>query len=188
MRMIKTFTGLFARNVPLSVFAAGIVIFALFMLIVLPSEAERSSDYFGDTSAPDTLFLYSGDELYSIAREFGSEGRSYYIQSRFTFDIVWPLAYGFFLWSGIAYFSRNIRKQCAQYLSLLPVFGVILDFLENSSASLVMYVYPLRIPVLTEIVTLFTMTKWITIGASFVILILLIVYRIVLIPKKRQVD
>ena len=54
-------------------------IFVLFLLIVLPNMAgtlERS---------PDTSFLYSASDLYTMAEEYGAEGRAYYIRTRFTF-------------------------------------------------------------------------------------------------------
>ncbi len=157
---------------------ATLIIFMLFILLILPSEAARSEEYFEDTSAPDTSLFYSAEDLYRTARDFGSEGRAYYIRSRFTFDIAWPLAYGAFLWASIAYFGRGLKHTSARHLILLPILGVIFDFMENSGASLVMFMYPERIPVLLFIVPFFTMTKWLMIGASFAAVILLLLYNI----------
>ena len=155
------------RNVPFWIFLLGVSVFFLFLLFVLPAEAARSTEYFGGVDAPDTQFFYTGDDLVRIASAFGAEGRAYYIRSRFTFDVVWPLAYGFFLWSGIAWLKGLIGNRLFRYLPLIPVAAVLLDFLENSGASLVMYVYPARIPIITGLIPFFTTLKWLIIGVSF---------------------
>ena len=69
----------------------------------------------------------------------------------------------------------RLKDPRARYLVLLPILGVALDFFENSGASLVMFMYPEKIPSLLYIVPLFTMAKWLSIGASFLVLILLII-------------
>ncbi len=163
-----------------------LIIFMLFILLILPSEAARSDEYFGDTSAPDTSFFYSAEDLYRTARDFGSEGRAYYIRSRFTFDIVWPLAYGVFLWASIAYFGRGLKHTIIRYMILLPILAVILDYMENPGASLVMFMYPDRVPVLPSIVAFFTMSKWLTIGASFIVLVSLIICNIITLLQPKQ--
>lgn len=158
------------RSVPLWMFLLGGLVFVLFLFFVLPSEAARSTEYFGGVEAPDTQFFYTGDDLVQIASAFGAEGRAYYIRSRFTFDIVWPLAYGFFLWSGLSWLKGLYKNRLLRYLPLIPIAAVVLDFLENSGASLVMYVYPERMPFITGLIPFFTALKWLTIGVSFALL------------------
>lgn len=154
-----------------------LIIFLLFILFILPNEAERSDEYYGNTSVPDSMYFYSGEDLYNIARDLGPEGRAYYIRSRFTFDIIWPLVYGFFLWAGIVYFSRKMKNPIVPYLLLLPIIGVLFDYLENAGASWVMYQYPDEVPLLSPIVPFFTLAKWISIIASFIFLVVLILYK-----------
>ncbi len=141
--------------------------FILFLTVVLPEEASRNAAYFGDNPTPDGSFIYSASDLYDMASAYGATGRQYYIRSRFTFDIVWPLAYGWFLWAGIAYFGRAITHSRLRYVVVLPLIAVLLDFMENTSASIVMAFYPDRLPVLSQLVPLFTFGKWVVIGLSF---------------------
>ena len=155
-----------------------LIIFMVFIILVLPQEAERSKEYFKDSPVPDSSFIYTEEDLYNIAANFGPEGRAYYIRSRFTFDVFWPLAYGLFLWASIAYFGRCLKHTLIRYTVLLPILGVILDYLENSGASLVMFMYPDRIPFLPHFVPIFTLSKWLIIGASFIVLVFLIVYNV----------
>jgi hypothetical protein len=143
--------------------------FVVFLTIVLPEEASRNAAYFGDAPTPDGSFVYSASDLYAMASAYGEEGRRYYIRSRFTFDIVWPLAYGWFLWAGIAYFGRAVDSSRLRYTVLLPILAVSLDFMENVSASVVMALYPDRIPVLPQLVPVFTFGKWVVIGTSFTV-------------------
>ena len=153
--------------------AAALFVFAL--AVVLPQEASRGAAYYGDGPTPDSSFIYSAAELYEMASAFGAEGRRYYIRSRFTFDVVWPLTYGLFLWSAIAYFGRSLRDGRLRYVVVLPILAVLFDFLENTSASVVVFYYPERIPVVPHLVPAWTFSKWVTLGLSFAVLGLLIV-------------
>jgi len=130
--------------------------FIVFLTVILPEEASRSTAYLGDDPTPDGSFSYSPSDLYDMARTYGADGRRYYIRSRFTFDIVWPLAYGWFLWTGIAYFQQGLTDARVKYAVLLPLLAVLLDFTENTSASVVMFLYPGRLPVLSHLVSVFT--------------------------------
>jgi len=163
-RIVKT-SGSLASGRMLGVSTAT---FIVFLTIILPEEASRNVAYFGENPTPDGSFIYSASDLYNMASAYGEDGRRYYIRSRFTFDIVWPLAYGWFLWAGISYFGQATENLRFRYTLLLPVLAVLLDFMENSSASIVMFLYPDRAPVLSHLVPIFTFGKWTVIGLSFV--------------------
>jgi len=166
------------EKVNLFILIFSIVLFLSFLFYFLPGESERSKEYFGDTKTPDTSFIYSGNDLFNMAKEFGQSGRDYYIRSRITFDIIWPVSYGLFLWALIATLGKSIKNKSLKTIILLPFLGVILDYLENAGASAVMYFYPVRINLLNNVVPVFTFLKWVLIGATFFVVIFLIVYRI----------
>ena len=176
--MLKTITNKSYSKVSGSIVLITLIIFMVFIILVLPKESKRSDEYFGDSPVPDSSFIYTEEDLYNMADNFGTEGRAYYIRSRFTFDIVWPLAYGFFLWASIAYFGRAFKHSIIRYTVLLPILGVILDYMENLGASYVMFMYPARTPFLPYVVPIFTLSKWLIIVASFVVLVLLVVYKV----------
>jgi len=143
--------------------------FIVFLTVILPEEASRNAVYFGENPTPDGSFIYSASDLYDMASAYGEDGRQYYIQSRFTFDIIWPLAYGWFLWAGITHFGQAAENQRVRYTLLLPILAVFLDFMENTSASVVMFLYPDRVPVLPYLAPVFTFGKWSVIGVSFIV-------------------
>jgi len=98
-------------------------IFSLFLFLVLPGEAQRSQHYFGGSPTPDTSFVYSDDDLYQMARDFGQQGRAYYIRSRFTFDVFWPMAYGFFPVGSHCLFWKTLSEECLSVCPGTPFYG-----------------------------------------------------------------
>jgi hypothetical protein len=155
---------------------AGLLIMIVFMIFVLPAQAENSSELSNSNRSPDTSFFYTPDELFSIAEEYGPAGRRAYIITRWTFDLIFPLVYVFFLATGISWFSKIIapaRKEW-QFLNLLPVFGGIFDYLENITTSLVMATFPDEILILALSASGITLLKWILIGLAFIVYFLLI--------------
>jgi hypothetical protein len=151
-----------------------LVIFLLFTAFVLPSQAEGADAYGGEVGSPDTSLYYSADELYQFAEFYGPQGRSAYIRARVTFDVVWPIVYLAFLATAISWVYQKVDKQGKywRWLNLLPVFGLVLDYLENGATSIVMARFPDRILMLPHLAGIFTALKWVFIGGSFVVLVI----------------
>ncbi|HEY69217.1 MAG TPA: hypothetical protein G4O08_01395 [Anaerolineae bacterium] len=150
-----------------------LVIFLLFTALALPSQAAQSEAATGDAGSPDMSFYYTAEDLYAFAESYGEAGRQAYIRARFTFDLAWPLVYGFFLTMGISWIFRRAfaADSTWQLANLVPVLGVILDYLENLAAALVMARYPIPTAVVDSLASVFTMLKWIMVGGSFVLLL-----------------
>jgi len=150
-----------------------VVVFTLFTVLVLPNQSVSSTSQTGEAGSPDLSFYYSSAELYQMADFYGGTGREDYIQARFTFDLIWPLVYGFFLVATLSWLHKIAfpAESTWQRANLVPVLGVIFDYLENISTSLVMGRYPAQTPILDWLAGIFTAFKWITIGGSFVILV-----------------
>ena len=149
-----------------------LVIFLLFTVLVLPSQAEGADAYSGEIGSPDTSFYYSADTLYQFAEAYGSQGRSAYIRTRVTFDVVWPLVYLAFLATSISWVFQKagIAGELWSRLNLAPVLGLIFDYLENGATVAVMTRYPDPTPVLASLAGVLTTLKWTFISGSFVIL------------------
>ena len=174
MNYLKNFSAWCYRISTLPLLIISGVVFALFMALVLPAMAGGLSEITGVTRSPDTSFIYKAEELYAMAEAYGEDGRAYYIYTRFTFDIIWPLAYLLFLATSLSYLYKPLvcQKKAWALVNLLPFAGALFDFLENSAASLVMYRYPLLTPVIAQLAPGFTFLKWLAIGASFAALAL----------------
>jgi hypothetical protein len=167
----------------------GLVVFLLFTALVLPGQAHQAEVYSRDVGSPDTSFYYPAEKLYQFAESYGAQGRQAYIQARWTFDVVWPLVYTYFLTTAISWLTKKASQQDSQVrtLNLIPVFGMVLDFLENAAASIVMARFPSPTPILAELAGLFTAFKWVLIGASFLalfFLLILAIWKVVRRPKQ----
>ena len=151
---------------------AAIIIFACCIAFILPWQSEKLKEVTGGGESPDSSFLYSADELYQMAEHYGEAGRSAYIQGRFTFDMIWPLAYLFLLVVLISVLYRVLPATSRwRWINLLPFLGWGMDMLENVGASLVMFRYPEQTPVIAELTPVFTLLKWCMIYASFAALV-----------------
>jgi len=147
---------------------AALAIFLLFAALVLPAQAARTAERTGADRQPDTSLLYSAGDLYEMAAAFGPEGRQAYIRARFTFDLIWPLVYGFFLVTSIGWLAGRafVATSPGRLLVLAPLLGVALDYLENISTSLVMARYPAPTPPVDALAPLFTLLKWLFVAGS----------------------
>lgn len=152
---------------------AGVVVFLLFTALVLPAQTSRQDPQIGEGGSPDLSFYYSAADLYQMADTYGEAGRAEYLRVRFTFDLLWPLVYTFFLVTAISWiFAQALSEQSKWRLAnLAPVMGMFFDYLENIATSLVMSRYPVQTPVIDWLAGVFTTLKWIFIGGSFVLLL-----------------
>jgi len=148
-----------------------LVIFLLFTILVLPAESAKSTAL-GLEVSPDTMLFYTASRLYNIAQSFGIEGRRFYIHQRFTFDLLWPIAYGAFLFVTSTYFiiKLNLSKRFYTYL-WLPIIAVAFDYLENMMTALVMYRYPNKTYVIDMLAGVMTLFKWVILALAFIVLI-----------------
>ena len=58
-----------------------------------------------------------------------------------------------------------------QLANLVPILGLLLDYLENIATSIVMIRYPIPTPVVDSLAAVLTMGKWVCVGGSFALLI-----------------
>ena len=152
----------------------GLAVFLLFSALVLPGESAQTDLYAGEAGSPDLSFYYSPADLYRMAEAYGVSGREAYIRSRLTFDLVFPLIYTFFLSTSISWlYPRAFAgKRWWQRANILPLLGMLFDYLENFSVLLVMLRYPKLSPGIDAFASVSTMMKWGFIAASFVLLLI----------------
>ncbi len=161
------------------------IIFLLFMIFILPSEANKSADL-GLAESPDTSFFYTEEELYLIADSYGEEGRAFYVHQRFTFDVVWPIAYGLFLTLGVAYFVKGNKNPWIKRSYFLPISAVLFDYLENIMTATVMYRYPRETVIFGNLAGFVTSMKWIALSLAFVLFVVaFIIFTIHKIKERR---
>lgn len=151
-----------------------LIVFLLFTAFVLPLQASQAELSTGTETSPDMSFYYTSDDLYQIAQAYGNEGRMAYVKARFSFDLIWPLVYMIFLSTSISWLFQRLFKPSSfwQFSNLVPICGMIFDYLENISTSVVMIRYPNPTRIIDILAPIFTSVKWLFVGGGFVLLIL----------------
>ena len=148
----------------------GLLIFIVFIALLATGQFDGGGEFPEDAGVPDLSLYYSADTLYEWAEAYGEGGRRDYIYS---FDLVWPLVYGFFLVTAITWlFSKAFPTGSIWRLAnLVPLAGVLFDYIENFSVSLVMYRFPQETPVVASLAGIFTAIKWPLVGGSILLLL-----------------
>ncbi len=169
IRLSNLFYRLSTGRVALAAFLG----FIIFSATVLPLQARKAEVYSHGAGSPDTSWIYSAEELYQMAEAYGADGRADYVYARFTFDLIFPVVYLFFLgtslsWSLAKIFADSNRLRL---LNLFPVFGWAFDMLENISAALVFQRFPDPTLILADLAGMFTFIKWVFVYGSFLIVI-----------------
>jgi len=149
-----------------------LVVFLLFTALVLPGQSQQARADTGEAGTPDLSFIYTVDDLYRMAEAYGPDGRQAYIRARFTFDLVWPLVYTFFLATSLSWALGKALPASSRWrmLNLIPPAAALFDYLENIATSLVIGRYPAATPGIDVLATLFTPLKWGLLGVGFAIL------------------
>ena len=168
--MIRKLSNWIGQNTTGKIALVTLIIMLLFTAFVLPNQSKASVENTGSSESPDTSFFYSPGELYSMAETYGLPGREAYIQARWSFDLIFPMIYIAFLTAGISWFLNKLPhlKHKWQLMNLSPLLGGIFDYLENSAASLLMFLYPTRWPGLAWLTAIFSGVKWLLISVSFI--------------------
>jgi hypothetical protein len=167
--------------------AAGLVLFAVFIAVVLPAQAAAGSFYTSLHPAPDTERWYAPEDLYAAAAAWGEVGRAAYVRARITFDVVWPLAYGTFLLTALTWAWARATAPGSRWrrIALLPGLVVLLDYAENVCTATVVARYPTRTPVLDVLAPVFTAAKWLTLSGCFALVIVGLVAALVVAIRRR---
>ena len=170
------------------VVAVAAVLFVAFLVAVLPAQSRAAEQISNGAGTPDMTLIYLPVDLYRMAEAYGEAGRVAYIQARFQFDIIWPIVYTFFLAFSTSWLLNKIPsvKPKWHYLNILPVFGMLADYTENITASIVMARFPQLTTGVDYLASIFSLAKWLLIYSSFaavIIIFFIVVWRTIFHPK-----
>ena len=157
---------------------AALLIFIFFSALTLPGQSVLAESYSQGSGSPDTLFFYSGSDLYTMAGLYGDMGRAAYVKARWTFDLAFPFVYTFFFVTALSWTLNKTLPSSSRWrlLNLVPIAAFLLDFLENTMTTLVMSKYPFHYPPAELLASIFTPLKWLMVGLSVFILLVGIVF------------
>lgn len=170
---MKTISQFFYRVSRGWVALLAVVVFLLFSSLALPAQSALAEKSSAGAGSPDTSLFYSGEQLYQLAGAYGEEGRQAYLYARWTFDVAFPLIYTFFLVTTVSWSLNKVLPLASNWrlLNLVPLAAMLLDFLENTATSLVMFRYPTLCPPGQLLAPIFTPLKWLFVVLSFVLVL-----------------
>lgn len=163
------------------------IVFVLFLVLVLPWFSATSYRATGVKDSPDTSFIYTAEDLYQVAESYKEEGRRSYIVLRWTFDVIWPFVYMSFLVVWTVLLGKIIsHKRYVHQLYKVAISAMIFDFFENIGATIVMARYPVKSGVVAIVTPYMTSIKWGLLGASFMIVVVMMIVLILKILFDRE--
>jgi hypothetical protein len=133
----------------------------------------------------DFEFGYSRDKAYHMIAALGEDGRSFYLTKIIPMDFPFPFAYMLCYAGWISLLIKYIAPlSAAKYLTFVPLFAMLFDWLENLGIILMLSNYP-NMPLLaiyTASISGILKTLF-TLGSISIILVSLTVY---IVKKKRK--
>lgn len=164
------------------------VVFAFFIAIVLPDQSEKAAEYTPESGSFDTSYYYSPSVVYEKIELYGEEGRAAYIYNRWTFDLIFPLVYGLFIFSAISFSIARIkwRVLAPRRWVYLAFIAVMFDLLENSFVSLAMGGYPTEYNLLAYGASFSTLFKWFFVVTGLVSAFIFLFFTLVSFLRERK--
>jgi len=154
------------------------IIFVLFIMIILPKMTAYSEEAIGVESSPDTEMMYSEEDLYDIADSYGEEGRRIYVIIRWTFDVIWPLVYLFFLLALTIQLAKPSKYKWIHKLYIISIVATGFDYLENTLVTVVMVSYPKELFTIGTLASIASLLKWGILSLAFLCIFVIIIARV----------
>ena len=125
----------------------------------------------------DTRLFYTLDEVNALFLSLGQMGLQFYTYQKIV-DMVFPLGYGLPLAFLQAMALKKIvsGESSARLLTLLPIAGMTLDYIENILIWSQIIAFPSLSALVVSAAAAATILKWTLLGASFVVLIITGIY------------
>ncbi len=160
------------KKVTNKVLILAVCVFSLFIAVVAPMAARYMDTVTEGAPSPDTSLIYSAQDLFDMAQDYGEEGRRAYVLMRFTFDLAFPAAYLFFLVAVLTKLLKYLpQKSIFRYLNALPFIAVFFDLTENIMTAWTIGMYPQKMMFAANVAPIATMIKWVFVGSSFAMIV-----------------
>ncbi|HNZ50885.1 MAG TPA: hypothetical protein PK087_03410 [Bacilli bacterium] len=147
-----------------------LLLLAVFVIVILPIVNGVLLRKLHTALIPDMMIFYSPTILNNLAQIYGPEGIQVYIQSKYWFDIIWPLVYWFSLTVIIGHLC-NMMKQKGIAL-FFPTLALLFDWGENTLLIIFFSRYPQSTGILAYVASVLTAGKWVSIALSLVFILM----------------
>ena len=144
-----------------------------FNAVILPGQQAKLQAGSGGTGPIDLQFFYTPEKVYGMIASYGDEVRASYRTFELTGDIIYPIVYTLFFSLVITWlFQRGFASNSSMHKYNVVPFGAwLFDLFENLCIVAMLSVYPSTPVALAWVSTIFTMTKWLFILPTALLLL-----------------
>jgi hypothetical protein len=166
---MRAFYSFLNRISTIPVFIIAAIVFVCFIVYFLPMQKAATAQYSEDAGSVGLSFFPMPDTAYEWAEAYGPEGRRAFIKTWLTYDFFWPLSFTtlFLVFIGIT--MRYVHGAKAARLCGLALVTLVMDYLENILAIIIMSWYPTRLEVVAWGLAGVNALKWVSMGAVSVL-------------------
>lgn len=145
-----------------------------FNVVILPNQLAKIQAVSGGTSPIDLQFFFTPEKVYSMVAFYGDTGRAAYRTFELTGDIIYPIIYTLLLALLITWlFQRGFAPNSKmQRFNVAPFGGWLFDLLENLGIAAMLSIHPSTPAALAWLSAVFTLVKWLFVGANFVLVLI----------------
>ncbi|MBL4870167.1 MAG: hypothetical protein JKX72_04360 [Robiginitomaculum sp.] len=153
------------------------VIYVLFAVFVM-SGMMGSGDI--KITPLDLLFSYSPERAYALLSSYG-ELREHYAFMSLTADTAYPIIYTVLFMVLLMVLAKSLwpDRPNRHRLALVPLFAFVFDLIENHNIRTLLHGYPEKLDGVVKTASTFTSLKWISVGTTFALIILLVLLLLV---------
>ncbi|MHA2235541.1 MAG: hypothetical protein ACXABH_09440 [Candidatus Thorarchaeota archaeon] len=120
----------------------------------------------------DIRFSYSFQQVTDLFTALGSDGLQLYSIIH-VIDTFYPLANGFTIIIAFNYLRKDHTGRKNQYFMIVPILGIIFDFVENILIETQIATFPIISEQVIFLASIMTTTKWIFLGCGMFVVIIL---------------
>jgi hypothetical protein len=172
-----------------------VILFAILFMIAgslvtrKPFGIAQLEEITNGVGALDVEMFATAEQIYHVLDRQGEAGREFYKRLLLTVELVFPLVYRLFNVVFISFtFGRWLGPDSKwNKLSLAPLIGMIVDYVENALVLTMLFTYPQRLAVVASIVGIVTTVKWFSNYLDYALMgIGLLGWLVTLIRRRRQ--
>ena len=144
-----------------------------FNAVILPAQQAKIQSTPGAAGPIDLQFFYTPEKVYGMIASYGDEIRASYRTFELTGDIAYPVVYTLFFSLAITWlFQRGFPADSNMHKYNVVPFGAwLFDLFENLCIVAMLSIYPSTPAALAWLATIFTMTKWLFIIPTALLLL-----------------
>lgn len=140
----------------------------VFTGVVLPWASSELKSASSETTRVDLPFSYTTEQLYTILKSYGSQGREWYTLMELTIFTIYPLLCS--MLTGVCilmFYSRlHVKDNLIKIFFVLPLVSLLANWIENICMVFILVNYPYKLETVVKLANICAQTKWIFLVVS----------------------